>query len=800
MIKIERVNKYFNRFRRNQIHVINNTNLEFEENGLVSLLGPSGCGKTTLLNVIGGLDRVNKGKIYIDGEKITGRRAHKIDKVRNLSIGYIFQDYRLVPDMTVFDNVALALKLVGIKNKKEIKERVNYVLETVGMYRYRNRPASMLSGGERQRVGIARAIVKNPKVIIADEPTGNLDSKNTIEVMNIIKAISREKLVILVTHEKELAYFYSSRIVELIDGEVVNDYINDHENDLDYQMDNKIYLKDIEKTTTINKKNCKINTFIDDQEKLNVTVVVKNGNVYIKSNTKNKIEIVDDNSSIEFVDDHYKKINKKDYEKYQFQIQEYSKKLKYSSILNPFTMIFNGFKKVFKYTLVKKLLLLGFFVSAMFILYGVSNIMGITSISEDKYVTSNKNYLIAKTSKMKVSDYLLYEKNEFVDYMLPREAQVTFTVPYNELMQTQGVTEDMTGSLSSSRMITSKDIIDGRMPITKNEIAVDKLIFKNMTDTSNVGKQLGYYSYKDYLNKEVYIKNDKYIIVGFTSLSSPSIYAVDDILLKTLMIFEQVKSGNIELLTDYNEKASEITLSKGKLPVNDYEVIVSEEKKYEMPLNKTINLKVNDIKLKVVGYYKSKNNVDYMLTNFNTIKYNFINGIDQFVVYPKNKEEVLNYFNGKNINIYDSFEKSKSDYLISTREKVNTTVIMASIILSISFIEIFLIVRASFLSRIKEIGVYRAIGVKKSDIYFMFLGEIIAVTTIGGIPGILLMNYILTVLTQSEFVGEMFMLNNTILLSSIIVLYTFNILIGLIPVRNVIKKTPSQILSRTDID
>ena len=129
--------------------------------------------------------------------------------------------------MSVYDNVALSLKMIGIKNKKEIQKRVNYVLEAVKMYRYRNRPAKMLSGGEKQRVAIARALVKNPSIVIADEPTGNLDSKNSLQVMNIIKAISKEKLVILVTHEVDLANFYASRIIELQDGKIVKDYENE---------------------------------------------------------------------------------------------------------------------------------------------------------------------------------------------------------------------------------------------------------------------------------------------------------------------------------------------------------------------------------------------------------------------------------------------------------------------------------------------------------------------------------------------------------------------------------------------
>ncbi len=228
MVTLSHVDKYFYRRKSNQIHVINDTSLEFGETGLTALLGPSGCGKTTLLNVIGGLDKADKGKIYINGQKINGRTAHSVDRIRNLNIGYIFQNYNLIDTMTVFDNVAMVLKMVGIKDEKEIREKVEYALELVGMYRYRKRYADMLSGGERQRVGIARAIVKNPAIIIADEPTGNLDSANTLEVMNIIKSISREKLVILVTHEENLAEFYADRIIRLRDGKVISDEVNEN--------------------------------------------------------------------------------------------------------------------------------------------------------------------------------------------------------------------------------------------------------------------------------------------------------------------------------------------------------------------------------------------------------------------------------------------------------------------------------------------------------------------------------------------------------------------------------------------
>ena len=285
MIRFNKVNKYYNRHKKNEIHVINDVTVSLPSSGLVALLGESGSGKTTMLNTMGGLLNVSSGSIYIDGKKITKRLSYKVDKIRNLNIGYIFQDYKLVESMTVYDNVALSLKLIGLKDKEEIKKRVLYALDKVGMLRYKSRLVTMLSGGERQRVGIARAIVKNPKIILADEPTGNLDSKNSLEVMNIIKSISSKYLVVLVTHEEELAKFYADRIIEFSDGRIVNDYENKHNNGLNYRVENRIYLKDYKDIKNIKKDNINIDIYRDNNEKIDIKLVFKNGNIYIDSNT-----------------------------------------------------------------------------------------------------------------------------------------------------------------------------------------------------------------------------------------------------------------------------------------------------------------------------------------------------------------------------------------------------------------------------------------------------------------------------------------------------------------------------------
>ena len=224
MIKLQHVNKFFNKRKANEIHVINDTSLELPETGIVALLGPSGCGKTTLLKAIGGLDKVNSGKIFIDDACISKMRASKVDSIRNAKIGYIFQNFNLLDRMTVFENVAIALRMIGIKDKHVIKERVNYCLKSVGIYQFRNKTTDALSGGQRQRVAIARAIVKNPRIIIADEPTGNLDPKHSWDIVRLLEKINKYgTTVILTTHNVEIVNKLKRRVITIDHGKITSD-------------------------------------------------------------------------------------------------------------------------------------------------------------------------------------------------------------------------------------------------------------------------------------------------------------------------------------------------------------------------------------------------------------------------------------------------------------------------------------------------------------------------------------------------------------------------------------------------
>lgn len=205
-----------------KVEALKEINLEFRKSEFVSILGQSGCGKTTLLNIIGGLDRYTSGDLIINGKSTKKFKDKEWDAYRNYSVGFVFQNYNLIPHQTVLSNVELALTLSGV-SKKERKKKAIAALEKVGLKDQIHKKPNQMSGGQMQRVAIARALVNDPDIILADEPTGALDTETSVQIMDILKEISKNKLIIMVTHNPELAEKYSSRIVKILDGKIMDD-------------------------------------------------------------------------------------------------------------------------------------------------------------------------------------------------------------------------------------------------------------------------------------------------------------------------------------------------------------------------------------------------------------------------------------------------------------------------------------------------------------------------------------------------------------------------------------------------
>jgi len=204
------------------VQALKGISVNFRRNEFVSILGQSGCGKTTLLNIVGGLDQYTSGDLIINGKSTKDFKSRDWDSYRNNSVGFVFQSYNLIPHQSVLSNVELALTLSGV-SKAERRKRAKEVLEKVGLGNQIHKKPNQMSGGQMQRVAIARALINDPDILLADEPTGALDTETSVQIMELLKEIAKDKLVIMVTHNPELAQQYSTRIVKLLDGNIIDD-------------------------------------------------------------------------------------------------------------------------------------------------------------------------------------------------------------------------------------------------------------------------------------------------------------------------------------------------------------------------------------------------------------------------------------------------------------------------------------------------------------------------------------------------------------------------------------------------
>ncbi len=293
MIEIKGVNKFYGSGNA-QVHAVKNASLTLPEHGIVALFGKSGCGKTTLLNIIGGLDTAQQGDVFIDGEKITPNST----AARNRNIGYIFQNYNLSKNLSVYENVALSLRLCGVTDTAQIDSRTLAALRSVEMEQYKNRLPDSLSGGQQQRVAIARALVKNPRLILADEPTGNLDEQNTLMVMDLLRQVSKDHLVLLITHETDLVDYYCDMVIEIADGAIVNTRQNELAQGYTAASARDIYLGELPHSTVEGEGVCIDYYGNAPQNPPKLRLISVHGTLYLEASADLKLRLLDGSSEI----------------------------------------------------------------------------------------------------------------------------------------------------------------------------------------------------------------------------------------------------------------------------------------------------------------------------------------------------------------------------------------------------------------------------------------------------------------------------------------------------------------------
>ena len=707
MIKLTNLNKYYNKKKNNEIHVINDVNLSLPDTGLITFLGQSGSGKTTLLNVVGGLDKAS-GVIEYDDVEVKKYRISKVDKIRREKISYIFQNYNLLLSETVYDNLRIALYAINITDENEVNKRAEYALKMVGMYKYRKKLASALSGGQMQRVAIARCLIKSSSVIIADEPTGNLDSKNSLEIMNILKKISKTSLVLLVTHDKGLAEYFSDSIVEISDGKVVNERDTSTDGAYVNASDNNIYLHDLNKVED-NTDNANVTYYFEkENKKLQFTIVEHNNCFYLQSNVKIKLL---EETNFKLVDASVKDEQEIVKEDFEFDTTHFSNNVRNTSFRLFLAQVKDSFFNFFKRRKRTK-----FFHMAMFL---IGIIVAFVNISYASYNYINTNNISYDKSVYKLKEIYNYENvenvlkvaktNGYIDELYNTNDYVVFKYTKN-FYQTKSTSLSI--YFFNTNLIQSDTIIAGRMAENTNEIVLSKKVADKIL--KDIDKNAGYeILINNYISKSyVYESSNKVQIVGIVDRDAYAAYSItqDD---------------------NYPSYNSAFT-------THNYDAL----QQY---------LKNNDLK------------VD---TLYNATYY---------------------------------------DLKTSNQDQKLILLPVIIILISITLIYIYFAMRSKMINDIYNIGVYRAIAYSRSKITLKYVIDIFFMTMFTSVLGYLIItvgySYIAAKINNlaEGLIKQTPVINQLSTYVILLGLIGVSIIIGIIPILSLLRKTPSQILAKYDI-
>ncbi|MBE6130630.1 MAG: ABC transporter ATP-binding protein/permease [Erysipelotrichaceae bacterium] len=837
MIKITNLNKYFYRKKYNEIHVINDTTLEFPQSGLVTLLGESGSGKTTLLNVLGGLDGFDNGEIEIDGNIIKKYSARKIDKIRNEKIGYIFQNYLLLKQKTVYENLELVLNMYSLDSKK-IDERITYVLNAVGMLKYKKKRVSELSGGQQQRIAIARALIKSPSLILADEPTGNLDEKNTIEIMNILKKISKTTLVILVSHEKRVAYSYSDIIIELKDGKVTGTKAIDNKNGYEFEDDQNIYLKELN-YENIENDNVKISYYTSSKDKINLNIVYKNNKVYIESNQP--VIVLDNSNEIKLIDD-YKKVldTEKAVEVSSFELEKLEfVKTPGLSFKERISLAVNNNKKMKKKTTFLSITL---FVVVVLTLLCIQSIITASFVDKQKLTNTDSriyNIYMDKGSAQiddragKFGFDLFYKdfltENPEIEPVINFHTRASYTMStFTQL----GNKEYYLSNFSVLPLSTLKDdsLIYGRLPENPMEIVVDKWVLENAINGSTLNNFMNVASF---LNQNVNFEymNSDVTIVGISETNQNSVYVnkwtMIDIYMgslnKTSITFcslsEFEKHLGRKLNIELDSRECLWNLSKSTPSTLDYFRYNSD---YDMEFTIVKSVDFEGFPYTTIvsddAYYDILRSVikrEYNILNVVCENEEEVAKVDQFInerkelfasgeikanlefgytgPTPENEDVKLE------LSATSEYNKKLQPYYDEAKKIISSRVLITFTILVISVLIVLFSMKSFAVSNIYDIGVYRALGIKKSSVISIYAFEILFInlktTLIGGI-----LCYIVTnIISSIPIIYVDFAISFMTFVLVTFGLMLINIIVGIIPITRYMRLTPSQILTKHDL-
>lgn len=846
MLEIKKVNKTYDENKKNSNHVLKDISLTLPNTGLITLFGKSGSGKTTLLNIIGGLDSFD-GEIIYDANIYTKYNARTIDSYRNKNISYIFQNYLLIENMTVYDNLRLALEIEEVYNLEEIDKRITYVLQALGIFKYRKKLARSLSGGQQQRVSIARALLKNASIVIADEPTGNLDRRNAVEVMKILKKISETRLVILVTHSQELASFYSDKIIRLVDGRVIEDGITNLDG-LDYHDDNVIYLGDLD-NKNLKIENLDIDYYGNNNKRINLRIVQKDDHIYIQS-TNCKLSLVDNNVILK--DEKYEKLTKSNIDNYNFDTTWYSNEYKKRNNFWRQSKIairnfFNSRKRVKFFNVCY--LILGILLAVSTILFSI----GKNYNYEFKYL--DNKWIVKIATKYSDDETLRYQMKYAYEKGYISDIS---NVEYVNGTVTKNITTLYRNSYSTSVFkciysVANNKIILGKEP-NINEIVISEGLLNEIENNLSI-------STEEVFECKYNLNGDYYNIVGVVEESGKAIY-----LSQLYLHPELLNKYQVNLI---NKNSIEYTIVEGKDTTNKDELVAIKDTGYkindtvgeykvvgiaDINKNKYKRMLITSLENKEIANYYLEDTANHYIIFDNKVEIvegreplnhqecvvpeyfdvNINQNYQGYLVVGKYRGDITKYYNSimllehdydlmnvedmcdimfdiidydaftnyltSNYETINMYENELKNYNKNKLEKFIFFLSLALTLFILSTLYIYFIMRNKLIHNKYELAVYRSIGAKKSYIYKNYFIDLLVLTVFTNLIGYLGTYFLAVLINRIARIVTLNLLNLNFLVffSGVLLVFITNIGVGLLPVYFKLRKTPAELI--TDYD
>lgn len=862
MIVLSNINKYYNKGKTNESHIINDISLSLPDKGLITLLGSSGAGKTTLLNVIGGLDKAS-GTIQIDDFKINKYNMNAFDTFRKSHIGYIFQNYNLLYSQTVYDNLRIALEIVGVTDFEEVDKRITYCLKAVGMYNFRKKYVNSLSGGQQQRVSIARALVKKSSIIIADEPTGNLDSKNSEEVMRILKSLSKKVLIILVTHNNRLAYSYSDQIYGIEDGKIISRKsldINEYEN----ENNDIINLAEMNHNT-IKLNNISFDIYFDDNTKSNnIKIIATRNQIYYEcedngttlKNINQADFIVKDDSQTEI-----------EYESIDFDDSFYQDKKERASIHQLFSKFKSMIKEILFESRIKKIFLVSLTIIGMILAF--SMIMLTVSMTKNYNGRSyNSSYATVITNKEAISNKSIVKEalaNDYIDNILcPIDTTVSYyrninfersiamSLEYKALPYQEGHVKLSTGNYpKDGEVVISQGFVDKIISTYKINVSEEELIGTSVvvdllrkqyslkiSGLSKDDQMLIYVTDTLYdsacfeldLSKYTFCKNAKNEILEngdkvYNIVRGRDVLDYDTAKRKELLVNDQ-EYNNLPAYIDINRQryyvvgtySYPIELERNTYITNSYQTLsivsdigFTDPSTYLITSGRAVQndneiLVRSDSTMNIGDTYMGYEVVGKFTGSGQAIKYSYISTHNTAICESFEELYLFDVFasnsltNLLNDNGSESMDWYESLYYNDNSRMIYT--IVSGVLLITSGILIYFVVRSMIIDQKNEIVVYRSLGKSRKGLLGQSMIKLLILTTVTCLLGYLsmVMIYQIVSLTMSNtFEVIISLVTIKYIMIGIGLMYLMIIMFGALPYIRLLRKTPIDILKEYDM-